>query len=79
MGDVMTKRRQLQMMKESKQELNKRRFREKQEREKRNKKTPIINFIGDILKTPYYIRGGERKSKGGLSTGQAKIAAKLHQ
>jgi len=66
-----------------KQEQNKKRFREKQEREKRNKKTPIINLIGDILKTPYYIRGGELpkeedtviyKSKGGLIKGKPKLA-----
>jgi hypothetical protein len=56
---------------------------ERQERIERSKKTPIINLIGDILKTPYYIRGGELpkeedtviyKSKGGLIKGKPKLA-----
>ena len=56
---------------------------ERQERIERSKKTPFINLIGDILKTPYYIRGGELpkeedtviyKSKGGLIKGKPKLA-----
>ena len=33
-----------------------------------NKKpsTKPFDFIGEIFKTPYYIRGGDRKFKGGL-------------
>ena len=66
-----------------KQEENKRKERERRERKKRSKKTPFINLIGDILKTPYYIRGGELpdkddtviyKSKGGLIKGKPKLA-----
>ncbi len=39
-----------------------------------NKKpnTKIFDIIGDILKTPYKIRGG--KSKGGLIKGKPKLA-----
>jgi len=56
---------------------------ERQEREERSKKTPFIDLIGDILKTPYRIRGGEiehgndsriYKSKGGLIKGKPKLA-----
>ena len=28
--------------------------------------TKPFDFIGEIFKTPYYIRGGDRKFKGGL-------------
>ena len=56
---------------------------ERQERIERSKKTPFIDLIGDILKTPYYIRGGKidsgddtviYKSKGGLIKGKPKLA-----
>ena len=42
--------------------------RERIEEEKRSKKPhPMINLIEDIIKTPYYIRGGmgKKESKGG--------------
>ena len=57
----------------------KKRERERQEREKRSKKTPVINLIGDVLKTPYKIRGGKPKLLlGGLLTKGIKYAAKSY-
>ena len=38
----------------------------------RKPNTKIFDFIGDILKTPYIIRGG--KAKGGLIKGKPKLA-----
>ena len=50
----------------------------KEEKQKRRppKKpnTKIFDLIGDILKTPYIIRGGN--SKGGLIKGRPKLAKK---
>ena len=40
----------------------------------RKPNTKIFDFIGDILKTPYYIRGGS--AKGGLIKGRPKLAKK---
>ena len=48
--------------------------------EKRKKRLPrkpntkIFDFIGDILKTPYIMRGGN--AKGGLIKGRPKLAKK---
>jgi len=64
---------------------NKKKVKEYRERKEREKKTPFIDLIGDILKTPYYIRGGKiesgndtviYKSKGGLIKGKPKLAKK---
>ena len=41
------------------------------DRKKREEKSPkIFDFIEEIIKTPYYIRGGDRphKAKGGRAT-----------
>ena len=37
--------------------------------------TKPFDFIGEIFKTPYYIRGGDRKFKGGLMV-KPKLAKK---
>lgn len=64
---------------------NKKRVRKFQERKEREKKTPFVDFIIDVIKTPYHIRGGEiesgndtviYKSKGGLIKGKPKLATK---
>ena len=45
---------------------------EKIKKKKETGKKDIFDYIGDILKTPYIIRGG--KAKGGLMKGKPKLA-----
>ena len=45
---------------------------ERIKKKKETGKKDIFDYIGDILKTPYIIRGG--KAKGGLMKGKPKLA-----
>ena len=45
---------------------------ERIKKKKEKNKKDVFDYIGDILKTPYIIRGG--KAKGGLIKGKPKLA-----
>ena len=47
-------------------------MKERIKKKKKNNKKDVFDYIGDILKTPYIIRGG--KAKGGLIKGKPKLA-----
>ena len=47
-------------------------MKERIKKKKENNKKDVFDYIGDILKTPYIIRGG--KAKGGLIKGKPKLA-----